>query len=342
MNRKKRGEIEDYFLIGIFVIAVIIIIAVFYFLKPGEESVCGDGMSYDKCSSVKPYFCEKGLLIEKASVCGCYENSRINGELCISDYQDGQKNITLKYVLDGQEHYMNFSVYQKMAEYISNLPKDIFGDGENSPSRTDFKLRNINEEKQRQLLLPLVVKIQNSAKSKEDQMRIAVSLVQNIHFGESEKKVNFFGQEVNYSRYPYEVLYDMNGVCGEKSELLAFLLKEIGYSTAIFYFHDENHEAVGIKCPVEKSYKESGYCFVETSGPAIINDGGLEYVGGVRLMSFPEIMIISEGDSLNKNLYEYDDAEKMNKIRERGVNVLNVNAFDYLKRKYGLTGEYNV
>ena len=39
----------------------------------------------------------------------------------------------------------------------------------------------------------------------------------------------------------------------------------------------ENHESVGIRCPLEESYKESGYCFIETTAPAIISDDSIEY-----------------------------------------------------------------
>jgi len=56
------------------------------------------------------------------------------------------------------------------------------------------------------------MKIQNLTLVKEDQMRIAVSLVQNIPYAESEKTFIIRNTLFNYSRYPYEVLYDGAGI----------------------------------------------------------------------------------------------------------------------------------
>ena len=100
MNLKKKKR--DYFvfrkhltLIIIFVIFLFIILAgIYIFLS--KESVCGDGAKYDSCSDRKPYFCEQGTLIEKASICGCFENLTIDGDFCVSEYQTEMKNIKLK------------------------------------------------------------------------------------------------------------------------------------------------------------------------------------------------------------------------------------------------------
>jgi len=37
------------------------------------------------------------------------------------------------------------------------------------------------------------------------------------------------------------VLYEDKGVCGEKSLLLAYLLRELGYGVVLFEFKPENH-----------------------------------------------------------------------------------------------------
>ena len=153
-------------------------------------------------------------------------------------------------------------------------------------------------------------------------------------------------QEINYSRYPYEVLYDMQGVCGEKSELLAFLLREIGYGVTFFYHKQENHESLGIKCPIEYSLGNTGYCFIETTGPSIITDNEIEYVGGIKLFSEPEVMIISEGTSLGDDLYEYEDAKDLRNIRrtieKKGkINIFKSRKLEELNEKYGLIEMYN-
>ncbi|MBU2639872.1 MAG: hypothetical protein KKG75_04175, partial [Nanoarchaeota archaeon] len=106
---------------------------------------------------------------------------------------------------------------------------------------------------------------------------------------------------------------------------------------AIFYFADENHEAVGIKCPVEESLYGSGYCFIETGGHSIISDISMEFSGGIRLDSTPDVIIVSEGISLPRDLDEYRDANTLRDIRER-------NFFGYLKfwKKDNLIEKYNL
>ena len=109
----------------------------------------------------------------------------------------------------------------------------------------------------------------------------------------------------------------------------------------IFYFSKENHEAVGISCPIEKSFYGSGYCFVETGGPAIITDSFIEFSEGVKLNSYPEILLISEGISLPKRIYEYGDAKIVNAIRERNLyGFLNFWRYDKLIGKYNLSEIY--
>ncbi len=337
---KKESKKKKLYLF--FLSVFIIILFVLFFMYDRSPEICGDGTPYGKCSMRQPYFCENGILVEKASVCGCSNISEISGDSCISKYMTNPKTITLNYILRGEEKSIGFTVYGGMADYLSNLPRVISSDeGEEIPSRQDFKLRNINEKNQRELLLPLVTKIQNIAENKKDQVRIAVSIVQNIPYGNSNKSLTVFNQKLGYSRYPYEMLYDEEGICEEKSELLVFLLKEINYDTAFFYFSEENHEAVGIKCPVRWSLKDTGYCFVETTGPAIIADSEVEYAQIGKISSEPEVIPISSGNSLGEKMYEYHDAKKLEKIRKAmqdgKINFLQKYNLDKLKEKYDLT-----
>jgi hypothetical protein len=345
---KKKDDLSNqqkhprYILIILFVVLVLALIAIYIAYKSSKILFCNDGTFYDSCSSIKPYYCEEGILIEKASVCGCSNLTTKSGDTCISRYQTNPKNISLDYILRGQKGKINFTVYQGMYDYLSNIPRSIYYSGNATPSRADFKLKNMNEEEQRELLLPLIVKIQEITDDKNDQLRIAISLVQNIGYGFSNKTILFAGNEINYSRYGYEVLYDGQGTCGEKSALLAFLLREMGYNVSLFYYAQENHEALGIRCPVSESFENTGYCFIETTGPAILSDDSIEYVGGVILSSEPQIIILSRGDSLGKDLYEYRDAEMMKWLRQ-GKFVLFWNSkLEKLRNKYGLVEEYYV
>jgi hypothetical protein len=322
---------------------ILIFSIVFYFLFLNRSNTCNDGTPYNECSEIKPYFCFEGVLIEKASVCGC-DVSRTEGDKCLSSYQIEPKNITLNYILRGKRGQIKFVVYKKMDDYISSIPRYI--DSSKNPTLLDFKLKLVNEPYQRELLLPLVVQIENMAKSKEDQARIAISIVQEIPFGSSDKTTKIGNSAIEYQRYPYEVLYDMEGICSEKTELLVFLLREIGYGTAFLYYSAENHEAVGIKCPSEKANID-GYCFIETTDASIITDDRTEYFGVTRkLNSTPEIIEISDGLVFDSNFYEYKDVKNLISIRENlekyGVlNFIEHIKLKRLKNKYGLATFYN-
>jgi hypothetical protein len=335
----KKGSFSGIF---IFAISIIFIVLIFFIFENAVRT-CNDGTNHNECSKIKPYFCLKGNLIENASFCGCSEFSEINGDNCLSIYQIGSKEIVLPYTLNGKNGQINFTVYKKLYDYFSKLSRFIKDAPDEDLILLTFKLRSLDDSFQRELLLPLVVEIQNLAKNKDDQARIAISIVQNIPFGNSNKTLRFGGISLEYSRYPYEVLYDMEGVCGEKSELLIFLLREIGYDSAFIYYKTENHEAVGIRCPEEKSLNNTGYCFVETTGPSIITDYKTEYTQIGQLISIPEIIPILGNLTFGEqsDFYESRDFFILDSIRERAkefetINFIQHLQFKKLTKKYGL------
>jgi len=295
--KKDTYLIKKYILVIVLILLLIVIIECFVNIFGGsfkEILTCGDGTIYDKCSLNKPYFCSDGKLVERASVCGCPEVLTENEDFCISEYQVNPKYITLEYTLGGQEDGINYITYDGFYDYISKLSRFISYEEGEKPSRRDFKLKVINDEEQREMLMPLVVGIQNRAESRRDQAKIAASIVQDIPYKPSLDNVSVWKQALS-SRYPYEVIYETQGVCGEKSDLLAFLLKELNYGVAIFYFSEENHEAVGIKCPFFKDFRNTGYCFIETTENYKI--GNYKFLETFNVTSTPEIILISDGES---------------------------------------------
>lgn len=343
----KKNKSFYFFFASILFLWLVLSLTVVNVFEKGEKAYdCGDGTLNETCSENKPYYCSNNVLLEKASFCGCSSDLIVKGDSCFSNYQNNSMEIKLKYFIRGEEKEINFIVYKGMADYLSTISREISYSGTEVPLKADFKLKKLNEENQDKLLMPLVVEIQNLAKDKEEQMRIAVSIVQNIEWGFSNKTSNFRHNKLNYSRYPYEVLFDSQGVCGEKSELLAFLLRELGFDIVLFYNQLENHESLGIKCPEKYSWHNSGYCFVETTGPSIITDTSIDYVGDFTLSSKPEIIFISKGISLEKDLYEYKDAKDLMRIREKiletgKISFLNKKKLDKLNEKYGLVDNYN-
>ncbi len=310
------------------------------FVFAQDFSVCGDMTFEGTCSLIKPYYCENKILVEKASVCGCEEGFQKSEDSCVSKYHNERKIVNLTYFFKGEERQLSFPVYKEVNDYMSNLSRVVTFYGDEEISKSDFKLHALDDEIQRQFLLPLIVKIQNLTEDPSEQVRIAVSLVQSIHYQSSNQTEIFLGNEINHSRYPYEVVYENKGVCGEKTQLLAFLLKEIGYGTSLFYYEEENHEALGVKCPKDKSKFNSGYCFIETTGRAIINDDSLIYENNVVLNSLPKIFILSKGKSLPENIPEYKDSKVMEKIRNAEFMFFRNWRLNKLREKYGLFGEY--
>jgi len=66
-------------------------------------------------------------------------------------------------------------------------------------------------------------------------------------------------------RFPYETLYDNQGICTDKSYLTSAIIKELGYGSSLFLFDKERHMAVGVKVPFGYSSFDSGYSYIETT-----------------------------------------------------------------------------
>ncbi len=329
-------------IIGIIILAAYIIFEMKDLTKNNPMKTCGDGTFYNTCSITKPYFCNQGILVERSDICGCHKNFEKEDTICVSEYASEPRQLSFDYILNGKEGRIDFIMYKGLYDYLYTIPRSIsYEEGEIS-SRAHFKLNSINEKSQEYFLKQLVIEIQNKAETKEDQARIAISLVQNIPFGNSDASINFGGSSINYFRYPYQVLYDKEGVCGEKVELLAFLLRELGYGISFFYYQEENHEALGIKCPIKESVGNSGYCFIETTGPSIISESQISYVGYGKLTSTPSIFLLSDGFSLPNNMGEFKDAKRMDKIRkslrkrEGRLDFYKYLMNQRLKKKYGM------
>ena len=127
----------------------------------------------------------------------------------------------------------------------------------------------------------------------DQQAKFAIRLVQRIPYDYAGLKSG-----VITGKYPYEVLYTNAGVCSEKALVMIYLLRELGYDVAILRFDLENHDAVGIKCSMTSSYKNTGYCFVESTQPTAIGNSYEFYVGVGQLKSNPNVIQISKGKIL--------------------------------------------
>jgi len=121
--------------------------------------------------------------------------------------------------------------------------------GENTIPEVAEKIRELGLEK----------------KLTDDQIvELVLSFVQAIPYDDAKaESILQNGQE--FINYPYETLFLKSGVCSDKSILAADILNSLGYGTALFTYETEKHMDLVIKCPMEYSQENSGYCYAETT-----------------------------------------------------------------------------
>jgi predicted nucleic acid binding AN1-type Zn finger protein len=299
---------------------------------------CSDWTLMNTCSLNKPFYCNNGTLIENVSSCGCPYEKIAQGDKCISVYQVNPKSVNYPYMLKGASGSISSTVYKGLNDYLANLDRSYICYNYVCPPDIEIELREINNELQNEYLLDFVDLIKSKTTNKDDQARIAISLVQNIPYDYD----SFYSRDLT-GRYPYEVLYDKTGVCGEKSKLLAYLLKELGFGVALFSFDFESHMSVGIKCSSQYDYINSGYCFIEATTLSIITDSEGDYVGAGKLWSTPTIYPVSEGISMDVT-QEYNDFQEWKRIANLGTILSHSDyaKWEALVAKYGIKIEgYN-
>lgn len=260
-----------------------------------------------------------------------------NSQVYVSKYMTSPETVNFKYVLRGNHSQIPYTVYGGMNDHLRSLPRYIvYNTDQSPPTDIDFIMKDLDNKEQKPFIDPLVKEIENITSNKDDQARIAISLVQNIEYDSEGLRTGSIK-----GKYPYEVLYTGCGVCSEKSELLAYMLRELGYGVVIFRFEAETHDAVGIKCPHQYSYRDTGYCFVESTSPSIITYSSGDYViarnSTTRLTSMPKKLKICNGNSFNGVSEEYNDAQTWSSVGTGKVlDEATYNKWLSLVNKYGI------
>jgi hypothetical protein len=303
---------------------------------------CPDGTLTPDCSSTKPYLCQNGVLVENASVCGCPNGTIPDNDTCMDIYMTDPSVREFPYTLYGQTYNLTTTLYGGLNLYLSTQNGYEYEyNSNNIPSQQEIESSVseavIDQPDQVRLINNLVASIENASANKQDQARIAISLVQTIPYDWTEYYQAVDSNFSSNEKYPYQVLYSDAGICEDKSELLALLLEKLGFGVALLEFSAQDHEAVGISCPLQYSIVNSGYCFIETTSPNIITYSTGTYIGNVTLGLPSSIIPISDGLSFNAS-QEYADAQEYGEL-EALSNPLNQS--DYaewvlLVNKYGL------
>jgi len=215
------------------------------------------------------------------------------------------------YTLDGTSQVLGFSVYSGLNDYLAALPR-TYQCTIACPSNETRQRQYLDEKYQEAELDKFSYLIKSKAADRENRAKLAISLVQSIPYDDLS-----YTQGKPLDRYPYQVLYDGRGVCGEKVRLLAYLLRDLGYGTALLYYPKEQHSALGLRCPAEYSHKGTGYCFIETTGPAVPTYDQGEYLGFGKLASSPEVIKLSDGDAYENIGQEYMDAQEWARLQDK-------------------------
>ena len=231
------------------------------------------------------------------------------------------------YVLRGTPGTVNMTLYRGVYDRIAGEdPYTYVG-------KTDRYQKFVDLPMQDPFLEELVVKIREKSSNPDDQVRIAVSLVQEIPY--DDETFNTRALEV---RYPYMTLYDDTGVCCEKSVLLAYLLRELGYGVAVMDFEREQHTVVGILVSPSYDYRDTGYAFVETTTPQIMTYGNGDYPSFGKITSPPEVLPVADGNTFVSVNEEANDASEWNRLNSLGpvLDRPDYSRWQALCKKYGI------
>jgi len=96
-------------------------------------------------------------------------------------------------------------------------------------------------------------------------VELAACFIQNIPYDDA-KANNILGGEGNTAsteQYPYQTLYDNNGICTDKTYLGGAILKEMQYGVGILLFENDKHMALGLSVPTGYTSFSTNYAVME-------------------------------------------------------------------------------
>lgn len=241
-------------------------------------------------------------------------------------------------VLEGKKKKYSVPLNDSTFQTLFNLPSYTCGQSGYTdatlPACYNFLIYDRADQKE--ALAPLVNWLNKKIKKQGDRVRVAASLVQNIPYDYNKST----GTEVipsgrkHGSRYPYETLYENAGICGEKSSLIVFLLKQLGYGTATMTFLAPLHEVAGVKCAPEYDFRDTGYCIIQPNYRKMIT-----WEGSQKDKDPYQIMVLSDGKTF-KAKSDYKDARAywkiINSINAGTYTAKQAKAYRKLIKKYGL------
>lgn len=169
------------------------------------------------------------------------------------------KTVKYEWKYKNKEYALEETYYQSVYDYYAKKTKGIFDKSEESSIE---KYLNFPEEDNviDKLTKDLVLLANKNKLSQDETVEMIITFVQNIDYDQNRARL-----DKTHPLYPYEVLFNKNGICSDKSLLAVVLLRKLGYGTAFFMFPDQEHMAAGILCPKGYTNFDSKYCIVEST-----------------------------------------------------------------------------
>jgi len=260
----------------------------------------------------------------------------LNGTAALSAVTGDEINRSESYKSEQKFHkYIYYLDGRKSISYVTSGGLSDYFSKESHTYRYNYVQEVILElfknSYQDEYLEPFISQIRKASSSPDTQARIAISLVQHIPYSWDK-----YAAASSDWYYPYETLHNDQGVCSDKSLLLAYILNKLGCDAVLFEFSD--HMAVGVKCDDQYDFKNSGYAFVESTRPTIITYIPENYVNGFRITSSGETIHLQGGTKSLDVSEEYRDAQELKRIESMGqvLDEYNYARWQSLTKKYDL------
>jgi len=250
---------------------------------------------------------------------------------------DGTRQV--KAVVNGKKKNYNMPTDSSVYQTLFNLPSYTCGQFGYTDATLGacYNFMFFDRADQKEALQPLVDWLKGKKiKKSDDRVRAAASLAQNIPYDDNKAT----GEEEvatgrgHGTRYPYETLYENAGICGEKSFLIVYLLKELGYGTATMVFLSPLHRVAAVKCADAYDFRDTGYCIIQPNYRKMIT-----FEGSQKDEDPYQITVQSDGKTFGaKN--DFKDSRKyweiMNSIDAGTYTKKQAKAYKKLIKKYGL------
>jgi len=234
---------------------------------------------------------------------------------------------TYEYYLGGTKYIYNFIVYDEINTYLNKFPL-WYGCKVGCPTQEQYIKLTIFEPQSQKHLKKIATDFNAFPFKSDDKVRALVSMVQSMDYNTNKSDV--------YESFPYQVLFDKQGICGEKSMLLLNILSGMGYKTAYLWFPDVNHVAVGIGCDGSYDFRDSGYCYIESTKQMIITDtnvgSDLTTLNVTRFTVYPT----STGNNFNAMLDNDAKLQYYSFMSHSGDTNFDFMPFYYFKTYWGL------